>query len=187
MGGERNGKNRDTGSHGEKRTTSAAARWNGTPIGTGRSMDRHSRRQVGCRCRISSKQKKLPANLHERRGGKLDDIRSNGAKVFPFPVSLVVSLHASTVIASSCLATGGALPLRSLVSFYRYERRDGGPFPVPSPRPVFRCLACSTRQQPTRRLFRPCPAWRRRCPDACENRLRDRSRGRRADRRCRPR
>lgn len=54
-----------------------------------------------------------------------------------------------------------------------YERRGGGPFSVPSPRPVFRCSACPTRRSP-----RPCHAWLRRCPGACGNRLRARSLGR---------
>lgn len=55
-------------------------------------------------------------------------------------------------------------------------------FPVPSPRPVFRCPDC-----PTRRPSRPCPAWLRRCPGACGSRLRGRNHGRRAGRRYRPR
>ena len=53
---------------------------------------------------------KLPANLHERRGGKRDDIKSDGyGEGVPLLVSLAVFLHASTAIASSCLAAGGTL------------------------------------------------------------------------------
>ena len=118
--------------------------------------------------------KKLPANLHERRGGKRDDIKSDGyGEGVPLFVSLAVFLHASPTIAPACLAVGGELPSRFLVSLGLYEWRGGGPFFVPSPRPVFRCSAC-----PTRLPSRPCPAWQHRCPGACGNQLHDRSRGR---------
>lgn len=120
------------------------------------------------------KTEKLPANLHERRGGKRDDIKSDvyGEGV-PLSVSLAVFLHASLAIAPACLTTGWVLSSRFLVSLGLYEWRGGGPFFVPSPRPVFRCSAC-----PTRLPSRPCPAWQHRCPGACGNQLHDRSRGR---------
>lgn len=65
---------------------------------------------------------KLPANLHERRGGKRDDIKSDGyGEGVPLSVSLAVFLHASPTIASACLAVGGELPSRFLVSLGLYE------------------------------------------------------------------
>lgn len=139
-------------------------------------MKRDIMRQVGCRCRISSRQKNSPP-IYTRDGagsGMVSGLRrlwhDEGV---PLPVFLAVSLYASLAIASSCLAAGGALLLsapasRSRFPLGRYEESGGGgPFPVPSSRPVFRCPAC-----PTRRSSRPCPAWRRRCPDKCGIRLR---------------
>lgn len=183
MDGERSGKNRDTGSSDEKRTASTATRRNGTPDGTGRRNE-ISGGQSDADAVYHRDIKKNAPPLYTKGGegsGTVSGQADRTMSVFPFP-SLSVSLHASSNIASACLTADVALPPRSRFPFGRYERRSGGPFPVPSPRPVFRCPAC-----PTRRPSRPCPAWRRRCPGACGNRLRGRSLGRRAGRQCRPR
>lgn len=153
-------------------------------------MERDIRRQVGCRCRIYHRDRKTPRHSTRTTGRGAgwylasDDYGTMRAFSFSsLSCRIPIRIPDYRFVV---LGAGVALPSRSSVSLGRYEGRGGSPFPVPSPRPVFRCSACPTRQS-IRRTARPCPAWWRRYPDACGNRLRARNHGRRAGRRYRPR